>query len=51
MNSLLGKCIGVGACAEVFEWGQNKAIKLFCSNTNEYAVNREYNNMVAAWKR
>lgn len=50
MNSLLGKCIGSGACSEVFEWGTDKAIKLFRSNTNEYAVNKEYNNMIAAWK-
>lgn len=50
MNSLLGKCIGSGGCSEVFEWGDDKAIKLFRSNTNEYAVNKEYNNMIAAWK-
>jgi tRNA A-37 threonylcarbamoyl transferase component Bud32 len=50
VNSLLGKCIGSGNCSEVFEWGDDKAIKLFRSNTNEYAVNREYNNMIVAWK-
>lgn len=50
MNSLLGKRIGSGGCSEVFEWGEDKAIKLFRSNINEYAVNREYNNMIAAWK-
>lgn len=50
MNSLLGKRIGSGGCSEVFEWGDDKAIKLFRSNTNEYAVNIEYNNMIAAWK-
>jgi len=50
MNPLLGKCIGSGGCSEVFEWGDDKAIKLFNFNTNEYAVNREYNNMIAAWK-
>ncbi|GKX64984.1 phosphotransferase [Inconstantimicrobium mannanitabidum] len=50
MNSLLGKCIGQGGCAEVFEWGEDRAIKLFRSNIDEYAVNKEYNNMVVAWK-
>lgn len=50
MNSLLGKCIGSGGCSEVFEWGDDKAIKLFRSNTDEYAVNKEYNNMIVAWK-
>jgi thiamine kinase-like enzyme len=50
MSSLLGKCIGSGGCSEVFEWGNDKVIKLFRSNTDENAVNREYNNSVAAWK-
>lgn len=50
MNTLLGKCIGSGACAEVFEWGKDKAIKLFRSNTDENAINKEYNNAVTVWK-
>lgn len=41
MNSLLGKCIGEGGCAEVFEWGEDKAIKLFRSNTDEYVLKKK----------
>lgn len=50
MNSLIGNRIGSGGCSEVFEWEDDKVIKLFRSNTNEYAISKEYKNSVAAWK-
>lgn len=45
----LGQRIGEGGCAEVFEWGDGKVLKLFRSNTDTYAVNREYRNSRMAW--
>jgi aminoglycoside phosphotransferase (APT) family kinase protein len=46
----LGQRIGEGGCAEVFEWGDGKVLKLFRSNTDIYAVNREYRNSRMAWQ-
>lgn len=50
MNSEVGKRIGLGACSEVFEWENDKVIKLFRTNTNRYAVKKEYRNSVVAWE-
>lgn len=50
MKELIGKQIGSGGCSEVFEWGYDKVIKLFRSNTTPQAVELEYRNSEGAWK-
>ena len=49
MNKI-GKCIGLGGCSEVFEWGNEQVIKLFRSNTTLDAANIEFLNSIAAWE-
>ncbi|WP_337100410.1 phosphotransferase family protein [Paenibacillus sp. YIM B09110] len=47
---MLGKCIGVGSSCEVYEWdGEEKAVKLFHTNTSREEVELEYRNSAAAW--
>ncbi len=40
---VLGKLIGVGRTAEVFEWGENKIIKLFLPEVPKLSIELEYN--------
>lgn len=49
MNKL-GNIIGSGGCSEVFEWGPDKVVKVFRSNTSRQAAHREFHNSMAAWK-
>lgn len=46
---MLGRKIGEGGNAEVFEWG-NKVIKLAKSNIDKAALQREHHNALTAWK-
>ena len=48
--STIGKCVGSGGCSEVFEWGNEKVIKLYRSNTTRNAAEREFINSMAAWE-
>ncbi|RJE87046.1 aminoglycoside phosphotransferase [Paenibacillus sp. 1011MAR3C5] len=43
MTVLLGQKLAEGGCAEVFEWGEGKIVKLAKPNTNEWALRRELN--------
>lgn len=45
----LGQKIGEGGCAEVFEVGHNRIIKLAKENTSFEALRREYLNNCVAW--
>jgi|SRR5690625_5058926 len=46
----LGRMIGEGGTSDVYEWGNNKVIKLAKPNTNKTALQREYENNLAVWK-
>jgi hypothetical protein len=47
---MLGKCVGMGSSCEVYEWGDDKVIKLFHANTPAESVQLENLNSSAAWK-
>jgi hypothetical protein len=49
MNCGIGKLIGRGACAEVFEWGCDRIIKLFVPGTDISVVKQEFLNASAVW--
>jgi hypothetical protein len=51
MNCSIGKLIGRGASAEVFEWGDDKIIKLFVPGTDIFAVNKEFSNASVVWEK
>lgn len=44
---MLGKIIGIGNTAEVYEWGEDQALKLFKSGYPLDAVEKEFGNAVA----
>ena len=46
----IGRKIGEGGTSEVFEWGNNKVIKLAKSNTDISSLQREYKNNLIVWK-
>ena len=46
----LGRKIGEGGNSEVFEWGDNKVIKLAKPNTDITALQREFKNTLTVWK-
>jgi uncharacterized protein (TIGR02172 family) len=50
MEMYLGLKIGEGACSEVFEWGQDKVIKLAKPNTDKRAITRELENTRIVWE-
>jgi hypothetical protein len=50
MEQQLGEKIGDGGCAEVFLWEKDKVLKLFRSNTDQWAVRKEYTNSLLAWQ-
>jgi hypothetical protein len=43
----VGKLIGVGNTANVYEWEEDKVIKLFHEGYSDEAINMEYNNAMA----
>ena len=43
----IGKLIGVGNTANVYEWEEDKALKLFHKGYSDVAINMEYNNAKA----
>jgi uncharacterized protein (TIGR02172 family) len=43
----LGKCIGVGNTASIYEWEDGKALKLFHQGYPDTAVEKEYHNAMA----
>ncbi len=49
MNKL-GNLIGSGGCSEVFEWEDDKIVKVFRSNTTRQAAHGEFQNSVAVWE-
>lgn len=49
MNRKLGTKIAEGGCSEVFEWENDKVIKLAKANTSSGAVRREYRNNWIVW--
>lgn len=50
MSVKMGSKISEGACAEVFEWGNNKkVIKLAKTKTDRHAMQTEYYNSQVAW--
>ena len=46
----IGRMIGEGGTSEVYEWENNKVIKLAKPNTNKTALQREYGSNLAVWK-
>jgi len=47
----LGRKIGEGGCAEVYEWEDgSKVVKLAKANTNAFAIRRELSNTRIAWE-
>lgn len=46
----IGRKLGEGGTSEVFEWGNNKVIKLAKPNTDVSALQREYKNNLTVWK-
>lgn len=46
----IGRKIGEGGNSEVFEWGNNKVIKLAKPNTDITALQREYKNNLTVWR-
>jgi len=52
MSNMLGSKIAEGGCSEVYEWeDQSKIIKLAKANTDGYAMRREFEHNLAAWKK
>ena len=43
----IGKLIGVGNTAKVYEWEEDKVLKLFHEGYSDEAINKEYNNAMA----
>ncbi len=43
----IGKLIGVGNTANVYEWEEDKVLKLFHEGYSDEAINMEYNNAIA----
>lgn len=50
MKQELGKIIGVGANAEVFEYGPGKVVKLFRSQAHASGIHSEHRQTLAAWQ-
>jgi uncharacterized protein (TIGR02172 family) len=48
--TLLGRKVGEGGNSDVFEWEDNKVIKLAKPNTNLSTLKREYENTLAMWE-
>lgn len=46
----IGRKIGEGGTSEVFEWGNDKVIKIAKTNTDVSALQREYTNNLTVWK-
>ncbi|ACT00447.1 phosphotransferase family protein [Paenibacillus sp. JDR-2] len=45
-----GACVGTGGCAEVYEWGDDRVLKLFRSDTTREAVSNEFRSSMVAWE-
>jgi uncharacterized protein (TIGR02172 family) len=50
MDTVLGKKIGIGANADVYEYGDGKLVKLFNSLDHARGIQSEFNHTLAAWQ-